>query len=326
MKIGILGATGEVGRMMIQILQERQCRPKKLSLFASERSEGQQVGFFNELIKVQRVTKEALNEKFDFLLFSAGGDASKKYAPNAENAGNVVIDNSSAFRKTHPLIVPEVNGHLIDNYKGIVANPNCSTIQVVIPLYYMHLLYELEEVVISTYQSVSGAGHKGIAALNAEKNKNKTNSPFPKEIDGNVIPQIGEFDHEGHSEEELKMTYEIKKILNITNLKIAVTTVRIPVYYGHSESVFARFKKEASITEIEKAFTKSDSIEYQKNGYLTPKELLDSDKSFVGRLRKGPDKHSVQFWNVAHNIRLGAATNAVNIMQYMLNNKIANKR
>ena len=318
MKIGVLGATGEVGRTIIKVLEERSVIIDDLVLLSSERSAGHSITYQYTPYKVLKTSPELLEDKFDFLLFSAGGDASRKYAPIAENAGNIVIDNSSAFRQTKPLIVPQINGDLLKDYTGIVANPNCSTIQLVLPLHPMHQLFEIEEIIVSTYQSVSGAGRKGMIALDQTLTDKEQDYPFPKDITNNVIPQIGGFDSEGRSEEENKMIYEIRKILDAPNLKIGVTTVRVPVLYGHSESVFVRFKNRVILSDIENALTPLPHIDYQKNGYLTPKEIGESDLSHISRLRKGVDDYSIMFWNVAHNVRLGAATNAVNIMQHMI--------
>lgn len=321
MKIGILGATGEVGRMIITLLEERRIFVSQLELYASERSAGHSISYLDQQIVVKQITPEALESPFDYLLFSAGGKISLQYAPIAAEAGNTVIDNSSAFRRSRPLIVPEVNGLLVDNYTGIIANPNCSTIQVVLPLDIIQKMYGIEEIIISTYQSVSGAGHRGILALSSDSYRQSENNPFSRDIDYNVIPQIGDFDVDGNCEEESKMVYELKKILNAPDIKISVTTVRVPVFYGHSESVFIRCKNNISIPEIERQFLSKNYLEYKRNDYLTPKEIADSDQSHISRLRKGPDDKSLLFWNVAHNVRLGAATNAANIMQYLIEHR-----
>jgi aspartate-semialdehyde dehydrogenase len=317
MHIGIVGATGEVGRMMLRVLEEMKIRVDKLQLYSSAKSAGTSLIFNKREIKIKELTAGAVKQKFDYLLFSAGGRVSSEFALIAEEAGNTVIDNSSAFRKSRPLIVPEINGSLLQGYRGIIANPNCSTIQLVLALYPLHRRFGLEEIIVSTYQSVSGAGNKGIKALIVERNGMSQETPFPREIDLNVIPQIGSFDGNGECEEELKMISEIRMIMGETTLKIAVTTVRVPVVYGHAESVFARFREKIDCQEIPELYIPQPAVDYHGLNYITPKEIGESDKSHIGRMRSGYDEYSLQFWNVGHNIRIGAATNAVKILQYL---------
>lgn len=321
MNIGIVGATGEVGRTMLRVLEEKEIVADRLDLYASSRTAGSVLTFRRQEFEVQELTVEAMQKRHDYLLFSAGSEVSLKYAPIAEAAGNTVIDNSSAFRSTKPLVVPEINSELLDGYRGIIANPNCSTIQLVLALHPLHQSYALRELVVSTYQSVSGAGYKGMRALTAERKKIKISTPFPREIDLNVIPQIGEFDLEGNSMEEQKMVKEIRKILNLPALKIAVTTVRVPVMYGHAESVFVRCEKEIILGKIRELFSSCSAIHYHEKGYLTPKEIGESDESHVSRVRHGFDRYTLQFWNVAHNVRLGAATNAIKILEHLMSFK-----
>jgi len=318
MRIGIVGATGEVGRTMMRVLAEREIELERLDLFASAKSAGIMLPFRRERIEVRELTASAMKESYDYLLFSAGGNVSREYAPLAEKRGSTVIDNSSAFRKTHPLVVPEVNGDELKGYRGIVANPNCSTIQLVLVLYPLHIRFGLEELVVSTYQAVSGAGHKGIEALKGERSGRDVATPFPRQIDQNVIPEIGEFDKDGNSEEERKMLFEIGRIIGLAELKAAVTTVRVPTLYGHAESVFARFRKRVKLEEIGELYRSSPVINYSREGYITPAEIEDSDQSHVGRMRRGVDDYSLQFWNVGHNVRLGAATNAVKILEKLV--------
>jgi aspartate-semialdehyde dehydrogenase len=321
MRLAIVGATGEVGRMMLKVLEERELSINELFLYASEKSAGTLLKYCGENIVVRKLTKQAMQQSFDYLLFSAGKQVSFDYVPTAATAGNTIIDNSSAFRKTHPLIVPEINGDLLKNYQGIIANPNCSTIQLVLALYPVHMNYGLDEVVISTYQSVSGAGNHGKKALQRERAGDKwvpTESPFSREIDLNVIPQIGQIDETGYCEEEQKMIFEIRKILNIPTLKVAVTTVRVPVLYGHAESVFVKFKEKIEVDEIASIFNSIGALKYYPKDFITPKEIGDSEKSHIARVRMGVDDHSLLFWNVAHNVRLGAATNAVKIMEHLI--------
>lgn len=318
MRLGIIGATGEVGRMMLRVLQEREIRVTDLQLFASGRSEGTELDFRGKGYKVRKLTAKAMEEQFDFLFCSAGSSIAREYAPLAEKAGSIIIDNSSAFRHSHPLIVPEINGSLIKGYKGIIANPNCSTIQLVLALHPLHLRFEMSELIISTYQSVSGSGYQGIRALMEEREGSLKESPYPREIDCNIIPQIGVFDENGDSEEERKMVFEIRKIFDKQDLQIGVTTVRVPVIYGHAESVFARFHRRVELNEISTLYSSFPAVEYYKENYITPKEIDESDQTHVARIRRGTDDHSLLLWNVAHNVRLGAATNAVKILQYVI--------
>ena len=316
MKIAIVGATGEVGRMMLTCLQEYEVPVNDLSLFASSRSAGEQLFYEDRPITVQELDENALTTPYDYVLFSAGGSVAKSFAPIAARAGSVVIDNSSAFRMEPeiPLVVPEINGDLLETYKGIIANPNCSTIQMVLPLAVLDKLFGLNKVVVSTYQSVSGSGHQGILTLEKQRAGNTDNGIYPQIIDLNVIPQIGVILDSGYSQEEEKMHLETRKILRKEKIAVCATTVRVPVIYGHSESVYAEFDMPVDLAMAAQALAESQSIEYSENSYLTPRELGSSDNSHVCRLRQGVDERSVCFWNVAHNVRLGAASNAVRIL------------
>jgi aspartate-semialdehyde dehydrogenase len=317
MKIGVVGATGEVGRMMLKCLQEQQIQIDELHLFASKKSAGSWVEFENQKIQVQELTEEMMKQKFDYLLFSAGGSVSLKYSPLAESAGSTIIDNSSAFRQDSriPLVIPEINGHVLANYRGIIANPNCSTIQMLLPLYAIHKVNRIKKIIVSTYQSVSGSGNKGInSLLQADKG-----SIYPRPIEHNVIPLIGAILPSGYSEEEEKMNFETKKIFADKDIKISATTVRVPVVYGHSESIYIELEKSYHLEDIKNIISKAPGVKYLEDEFITPLELGDSDYSFVCRLRKGVDNHSLTFWNVAHNIRVGAATNAVRILKYLIN-------
>lgn len=316
MKIAIVGATGEVGRMMLTCLQEYKVPLNDLKLFASSRSAGEQLFYNDQPITVRELDENALTEPYDYVLFSAGGSVSKTFAPIAARAGSVVIDNSSAFRMEPeiPLVVPEINGDLLKAYKGIIANPNCSTIQMVLPLAVLDKLFGLNKVVVSTYQSVSGSGHQGILTLEKQRAGSADKGAYPQIIDLNVIPQIGIILDSGYSQEEEKMHLETRKILRKENIAVCATTVRVPVLYGHSESVYAEFDIPVDLALAAKTLAESQSIDYYENSYLTPRELGSSDNSHVCRLRHGVDEHSVSFWNVAHNVRLGAASNAVRIL------------
>ena len=321
MKIAIIGATGEVGRMVLTCLSEFNITCTKLDLFASNNSAGKTILYDNNEIKVKSLSKNNLNTDYDYVFLTAGGNISKEYAKIIVDNGAIAIDNSSVFRQedTIPLIVPEVNGHLLKNYKGIIANPNCSTIQLMLVLNPLQKYKKINKVVVTTMQSVSGAGNKGIVELEAQRNNCKNINVFPKPIDLNVIPQIGDFDENDNSQfkdycyEEIKMTLEARKILNIPDFDLVATTVRVPVIYGHSESVYIEFNENVDINHIINILSNERAVIYNDN-YLTPVEINESNCSHVARIRYAGNKKSILLWNLANNIRLGAATNAVKIM------------
>lgn len=317
MKIAIVGATGEVGNMMLNCLNDFNIDYTELKLFASQKSEGKIINFNNKSYMINALDKNSLKEKFDYILFSAGSSIAKEYAKTGAEAGAVVIDNSSAFRQNReiPLVVPEVNGFLLEGYNGIISNPNCSTIQMIHILDIFEKLYKLEKVVVTTFQSVSGAGHKGIQTLLNQRVGICENGPFTKKIDLNVIPQIGEFYENGYCEEELKMCNESRKILNLPELKITATTVRVPVIFGHSESIYIETVNTVDLQELYNVFKKNKTV-FIDNPYITPLEIGNSNLSHISRLRYANDKRSVNLWNVAHNVRLGAAANAVKILAF----------
>ncbi|MFO7659538.1 MAG: aspartate-semialdehyde dehydrogenase [Candidatus Cloacimonadaceae bacterium] len=315
MRIAIVGATGEVGRMMITCLEEAGISAT-LDFFASERSEGTILYYNDEAIKVKKLETDSLKEPYDYILMSAGGAISKCFAPLAAEAGNIIIDNSSAWRREAeiPLVVPEINAHELKGYRGIIANPNCSTIQLVLALAPLHAKYGLAKVVVATYQSVSGSGHKGVQTLEKQRQGMQDNGIYPEPIDLNVIPQIGAFQDSGYSQEEEKMQFETVRILHLPELKVCATTVRVPVLYGHSEAVYAEFNQEIELTEAAQVLSSAPSVRYHENTFVTPLSINKSDDSHVCRLRYGTDTRSLAFWNVGNNVRLGAATNAVRIM------------
>lgn len=319
MKIGIVGATGEVGRTMIKVLEDFKIPVNELKLFASKRSSGKTLTFNNASIVVEELTEDSMIQKFDFLLFSAGSTVSKIFAPIAAKAGNIVIDNSSAFRmeKEIPLVVPEINGHLLKNYRGIIANPNCSTIQMVLSLYKIHEKFKINEIFVSTYQAVSGAGYKAISELQRQLEGDKSKTVFPKQISHNVIPLIGEIEEDGFSTEEHKMINETRKILDDYSINVYPTTVRVPVFYGHSEAIVVKTKLPFNdISFIENQIKNSKNV-ILTNEIITPIDVAGSDYVYVSRLRK-IDEYTFSFWNVADNIRVGAATNAIRILMLMV--------
>lgn len=318
MKIGIVGATGEVGRTMIKVLEERGHDFDEFKLFSSERSAGTVLSFNSKTIKVEKLTEEAMKEGFDYLLFSAGKEISKKFAPIAASHGSTVIDNSSAFRMNPdiPLVVPEINSNVLKGYHGIVANPNCSTIQLVLVLNPLHILYKLKRIIITTMQAVSGSGRKGMNELDSEITKNSDPTVYPKKIAFNCIPQIGPFCENGFSEEEMKMLNETRKIMNCT-CDVEATAVRVPVMYGHSESVYVEFERSFSLEEAKEILRNAPSVKVWED-YPTALEVVGSDLSHVGRIRISYDGKALLFWNVADNVRVGAATNAVKILEHFL--------
>lgn len=320
--VAIVGATGMVGRQFIEILKERNFPIENLYLFASKRSAGSRVNYKEKEIVVEELKEENIcNKKIHFALFSAGGSTSLEYAKIFVKYGAIVIDNSSAFRMDEdvPLVVPEVNGEDIRNHNGIIANPNCSTIQAMVALKPLYDTYGIERVVYSTYQAVSGAGMHGYSDL---ENGIKGESPkkFTSPIAYNVIPQIDVFLDNGYTKEEIKMIDESKKILHDTNLRITATTVRVPVYHGHSESINVELKKDFNIEDIFELYKKSEGIVVMDNTkeeiYPMPINIAGKDEVFIGRIRRDFSvDRGLNLWVVADNIRKGAALNAVQIAE-----------
>jgi len=323
--IGLVGGTGAVGLKMMEILEERRVPVDKLRIFASERSAGKKIKFKGKEITVELLTEEVMQEEFDYLLFSAGGSVSAKYAPIAAKAGNIVIDNSSQWRMTNdiPLVVPEVNADILKDYRGIISNPNCSTIQMIVALAPLHKRYGIKKIVVSTYQAVSGSGHKAIVELeNQMKDTQYPNKVYPKKIVNNCIPHIDSFEENGFTKEELKMVYETQKILEDNTIEINATTVRIPVFYGHSESIYLEFKETPDLKEIKEILSNAPGVVVMDNPanteYPTPLETANTDDTYVGRIRKDLyNEKAISLWVVADNLRKGAATNAIQIMEAM---------
>lgn len=327
-KVAVVGATGNVGREMLNVLSQRAFPVSEVVAVASQRSAGKEVSFGDDdVLKVQNL------EKFDFkgvdiVLASAGSAVSKDFAPRAAKAGAVVIDNSSCFRmdKDVPLVVPEVNPEAIKGYKkrGIIANPNCSTIQMVVALKPLHDAAEIKRVVVATYQSVSGAGKEAMDELFDQTRALYSNAQpkreiFTRQISFNLIPQIDVFMDDGFTKEEWKMKMETKKILG-KDIDVAATCVRVPVFVGHSEVVNVEFKNPLSVAQAKKAMQKFEGIVLVDNPaeetYITPAEIAGEDPVYVSRLRKDDTvKHGLSMWVVADNLRKGAATNAVQIAE-----------
>ncbi len=330
-RLAICGATGAVGREMIGILAERDFPVGQLRLLASERSAGELLNFRGEELSV-----EVLDEKsfagMDLALFSAGGAVSKVFAPLAAEAGCVVVDNTSAFRMDPdvPLVVPEVNPEALADYgkRSIIANPNCSTIQLVVALKPLHDAVRIRRVVVSTYQSVSGAGKKGVKELEAQCLSVFSMRPiesecFPRQIAFNCLPQIGAIGDDGYSFEEKKMIQETRKILSRPDLRMSATAVRVPVFYSHSEAVNIEFEAPLSVDRAQELLSAAPGIEViddQSGGaYPTALEATGGDDTLVGRIRKDTSlEHGLDLWVVADNVRKGAALNAVQIAEHLI--------
>lgn len=318
----VVGATGLVGRKMIQILEERKFPVGNIVLLASARSEGAKLTFAGTPHTVHTLTPDSFSG-VDVALFSAGGAVSKEYAPHAVRAGTLVIDNSSAFRMDPgvPLVVPEVNREAIFRHKGIIANPNCSTIQMVVVLKPLHDRWRIRRVVVSTYQSVTGAGQKGLSQLELEVAKRPLREKkFPHQIAYNILPQVDIFFDDGYTREEYKMVEETKKILGDDTVKVSPTCVRVPVYGGHSESVNVEFERPFDLEEVRKILRSAPGVTLQdepcRSEYPMPITAWDRDEVFVGRLRRdGTVLNGLNMWVVADNLRKGAATNAVQIAE-----------
>ena len=323
MHVAVLGATGAVGRTMLEVLVERKVPVERLTLLASERSAGRRVEWQGREFTVEAPGPGTFRG-VDYALFSAGADRSRSWGPRAAEEGAVVIDNSSAWRMDPqvPLVVPEVNADALGTLpRGIIANPNCSTIQMVVALKPIHDAAGITRVVTTTFQSVSGAGETGRDALRHElAGETLQESPFSRPIAGNVIPQIGDFDEEGWTGEERKMINETRKILSLPDLPVAATCVRVPVDLGHSVQVAVETDRELSLDEARQALAGFPGIIVSEgaSGFPTPLDTANRDEVFVGRIRKDPFLPRVlHFWVVADNLRKGAATNAVQILEAM---------
>ncbi|WP_132995988.1 aspartate-semialdehyde dehydrogenase [Sporanaerobacter acetigenes] len=325
--IGIVGATGMVGRTFLKVMEERNFPVDNLYLFASEKSKGQKLIFNGNEHEVEELNEKSFNRPLDILLFSAGGEISKKYAPMAKNKGIVVVDNSSAWRMDSnvPLVVPEVNPEDINWNEGIISNPNCSTIQCVVPLKPLHETFKIKRIIFSTYQAVSGSGIGGLTDL---ENGLESLEPqkYPHPIAFNCLPHIDEFTDNGYTKEEIKMIEETKKILHDEKLKITSTTVRVPVRYGHCVSANIEFEKQFEMDEIYNTLKSSKGIivldDGKNNIYPMPIKVEGKDEVYVGRIRRDFSiDNGINMWIVADNIRKGAATNTVQIAELLIKNK-----
>lgn len=323
--VAVVGATGMVGRQFISILEERNFPIDNIYFFSSKRSAGSTLVFKNKKVIVEELTEDNIkNKKITFALFSAGGDTSLKFAKTFVKYGAIVIDNSSAFRMDPavPLVVPEVNWEDIKNHKGIIANPNCSTIQAMVALKPLYDVYGIDRIIYSTYQAVSGAGLGGFKDL---ENGSKGESPkkFTSPIAFNLIPQIDVFLENGYTKEEMKMINETRKIFHDDSLKITATTVRVPVYHGHSESINVELRSSFNIEDIFKLYASSKGIvlkdDIENCIYPMPIDVAGKDEVYVGRIRRDfSTDNGINLWVVADNIRKGAALNAIQIAEVFI--------
>ena len=320
--VAVVGATGLVGRKMTQVLAEHRFPVSELRLLASARSAGKTVTFGLDEIPVRELTPQSF-AGVDVALFSAGASVSREFAPHAVGAGTLVVDNSSAFRldPAVPLVVPEVNRADIFSHRGIVANPNCSTIQMVVALKPLHDLWKIRRIVVSTYQSVTGAGKKGLTQLEDEiAQRPAGEKKFPHAIAFNILPQVDVFLDDGSSKEEYKMVEETKKIMGDDSIRVSATCVRVPVWGGHSESVNVEFERPCDVAAARNALRAAPGVVVLDNParseYPMPVDAWDTDPVYVGRIRLDPTVPSgLNLWIVADNLRKGAATNAVQIAE-----------
>jgi aspartate-semialdehyde dehydrogenase len=325
MKIAVVGATGLVGTKMLEVLAERNFPVTELIPVASEKSVGKEISFKGKTYKVHSM-EQAIAAKPQIALFSAGGGTSLEWAPKFAANGITVIDNSSAWRMdpTKKLVVPEVNAHVLEKADKIIANPNCSTIQMVVVLNPLHKKYRIKRVVVSTYQSVTGTGVKAVSQLmNERKDGSSTEMAYKYKIDLNAIPQIDVFVENGYTKEEMKMVNETKKIMGDNSIALTATTVRIPVMGGHSESVNIEFENDFEVKDIFDMMAKEPGIILQDDIanqiYPMPMHAHNKDEVFVGRIRRDESQpKTLNMWIVSDNLRKGAATNAVQIAEYLM--------
>ena len=326
-KLAIVGATGLVGRTILKVLEEKKLPIETLGLFSSNKSAGTVLSVFGQDYVVEELNENSFDCGFDFAIFSAGGETAKKYAPIAAKKGCIVVDNSSCFRmdKDVPLVVPEVNFEDVYSNHGIIANPNCSTIQAMLPLKALEDKYRIKRVVYSTYQAVSGAGRDGLCDLE-NTDGSKPLKKFPHPIYNNCLPHIDVFMDNGYTKEELKMINETRKILHRPDLRVTATTVRVPVSNSHSESINVEFEKDFEMEDLILTLKNFPNLilvdDPSSNQYPMAIDATGHDEVFVGRVRRDESvKSGVNIWVVADNIRKGAASNAVQIVEKLMKNK-----
>lgn len=328
MKIAVVGATGLVGTKMLEVLAERNFPVTELIPVASEKSVGKEIEFKEKKYKVHSMT-DAIAAKPNIALFSAGGSTSLEWAPKFAEAGITVIDNSSAWRMdpSKKLVVPEINAHILTKNDKIIANPNCSTIQMVVALNDLHKKYKAKRIVVSTYQSVTGTGVKAVNQLMNERVGVAGEMAYKYKIDLNAIPQIDVFTDNGYTKEEMKMVNETKKIMGDDSIRVTATTVRIPVMGGHSESVNIEFENEFDLKDVFEVLRNTAGVVVEDNAaaqlYPMPMNAHNRDEVFVGRIRRDETQpKTLNMWVVSDNLRKGAATNAVQIAEYLVKNAL----
>jgi aspartate-semialdehyde dehydrogenase len=328
MKVAVVGATGMVGEVMLKVLAERNFPVTELLLVASERSVGKKLTYKNKEYTVIGLA-DAVAAKPQIAIFSAGGDTSLEWAPKFAEAGTTVIDNSSAWRMdpTKKLVVPEINAHELTKEDKIIANPNCSTIQMVLALSQLHKKYKMKRIVVSTYQSVSGTGVKAVKQLENEIAGIKGEMAYPYPISRNVLPHCDTFLENGYTKEEMKLAREPQKIFNDKTFSITATAVRVPTSGGHSEAVNVQFENDFDLAEVRQLISDTPGVVLQDNtatnSYPMPILAHDKDEVFVGRLRRDESQpNTLNMWIVADNLRKGAATNAIQIGEYLIKNKL----
>ena len=326
--VAIAGATGAVGTEFLKLLEARDFPMKSLRLLASSRSAGSKLKFRGENLEVEELTPKSF-KGIDIAFFSAGGSRSKEFAPHAVDSGAVVIDNSSAFRMDEkvPLVVPEINPKQAFEHQGLIANPNCSTIQMVVALNPIHRAANIQRVVVSTYQAVSGAGASAMEELKQQLRAWANDEPmkqevFPTQIAFNLFPHIDVFQENGYTKEEMKMVNETRKIMNAPNMQISATCVRVPVLRAHSEAVWVETEKPLSESEARELFEKEPGIvvqdERESGGYPTPWHITETQETYVGRIRKDiSHPNGLTFWVVADQLYKGAALNAIQIAEVL---------
>tara|TARA_B100000427_G_C15454344_1_gene571039 strand:- start:91 stop:1068 length:978 start_codon:yes stop_codon:yes gene_type:complete len=325
MILAIIGVTGLVGKVMLEVLEEKNLPISELIPVASERSIGKKINFRSKKYTVVGVDI-ALKKKPDYALFSAGSDISLNWAPKFTEIGSTVIDNSSAWRmdNSKKLVIPEINGHVLSDKDKIIANPNCSTIQMLMVIAPIHWEYKIKRIIISTYQSVTGTGQKAINQLENESKGKSGEMIYPHPIYQNALPQCDSFEKDGYTKEELKLVKETKKILNTNEIGISATAVRVPIIGGHSESINLELENPFEIDDIKKILNNTPGVLVQDdpktNSYPMPITVNGKNDVFVGRIRRDfSNNNSLNLWVVADNLRKGAATNTVQILEYLLN-------
>lgn len=327
--VAVVGATGAVGEEMLRILEERSFPLGNLRAIASERSEGRVLRFCGENLKVERLSSASFRG-VEIALFSAGAQISREFSPRAVKKGSVVVDNSSAFRMESgvPLVVPEVNPDALESHQGIIANPNCSTIQLVVAINPLHRTTRIKRLIISTYQAVSGTGREAMEELKGQiqqwlKGEEIKKEVYPHQIAFNLFPHIGQFLPNGYTDEELKLINETKKIMEDDRIAVTATCVRVPVFIGHSEAVTVEMEKKLSVPQVKRILSRAPGVILQDNIddhlYPLPLEAAGKDEVFVGRIRKDKSiKNGINLWIVSDNLRKGAALNTIQIAELLI--------